>query len=500
MASPLRGTLSRRSFLVGASGFAIGAVAAPAVLRARTAIPFCGVCDPDDRAWRQLRLLLRGRVLRPGDDGFDMAVQPNNLRYACVLPRGTARCETREDVAAAIAWCRDYDMPFAVRSGGHSYAGYSTTYGLMLDMTPMQAIGFDPASGLATVAGGALNTAVYAALRQNNAAITHGRCPTVGAAAFLLGGGIGFNMRRAGLACDQIVRTELVTADGQVRVADERQNPELYWACRGGGGGNFGVSTSFTLQTFPATPLTVFSVQWTRDPEAVARALLSALERAPDALGSRVSLGAVTPAERAQGKDVTVNVIGQLVGTARELRDILPSLDTADEVSIKETSYWDGQAFLEEAGDPTYYQERSAFVVRPLGDDALAEGFRWLRAWPGTGGYCDLRFFQTGGAMNRVAPAATAFAHRDSIWLMVVGLYWDGKDDASPAVMRRAHDWQNGFYQAMLPYTGRGAYVNFPDPSLADWRRAYYGGNLDRLAAVKAAVDPTNVFQFPQAV
>src|SRR5262249_47159836 len=142
----------------------------------------CEVCTPDERAWRQLAQLLAGNLLRPGDAGYRQAARPNNLRYDCVRPQGIARCRSTEDVAAAIQWCRDYDMPLALRSGGHSYAGYSTTYGLMLDLTMMNAVTFDRDTGLVTVAGGAVNSAVYAALAANNAAITHGRCPTVGAA------------------------------------------------------------------------------------------------------------------------------------------------------------------------------------------------------------------------------------------------------------------------------------------------------------------------------
>ena len=253
MAAYLRGGLSRRSFLVGASSLAAGAAIAgrPSLLHARDLAAECGVCDPDERAWRYLAGQLDGDVLRPGDHNYPKAALPNNLRYACIMPRGIARCRTPEDVAAAISWCRDYDMPFAVRAGGHSYAGYSTTYGLLLDVSPIRQISFDKRTGLVTIGGGARNADIYAALRANKVAITHGRCPTVGAAAFLLGGGIGFNMRRNGLACDHMVGTALVTADGQLRLADAKTNPSLFWASRGGGGGNFGVSTSFTLQTFP---------------------------------------------------------------------------------------------------------------------------------------------------------------------------------------------------------------------------------------------------------
>src|SRR5262249_32043248 len=156
-------------------------------------------------------------------------------------------------------------------------------------------------------------------------AITHGRCPTVGAAGFLLGGGIGFNMRAHGLACDQLGESQIVTADGAIRTIGPQStgiDGELYWACRGGGRGDFGVNTSFTLRTFPAEPMTVFALTWTaatRDPFRVALALIPALESAPIelGLGTRMSFGAPRPADRARGHNVAINLIGQLRGTAK---------------------------------------------------------------------------------------------------------------------------------------------------------------------------------------
>src|SRR5262249_39613431 len=182
-----------------------------------------------------------------------------------------------------------------------------------------------------TVAGGMRNQDLYGLLEQSNSAITHGRCPTVGAAGFLLGGGIGFNMRGHGLACDQLVESQIVTADGRIRTISPQAagiEGDLYWACRGGGGGNFGVNTSFTLRTFPAEPLTVFLLTWTAatpDPERVALALIPALESAPIELdlGTRMSFGAPRPSDRALGHNVVINLIGQLRGGARKLDELL---------------------------------------------------------------------------------------------------------------------------------------------------------------------------------
>jgi FAD/FMN-containing dehydrogenase len=159
------------------------------------------------------------------------------------FPAGVARCANASDVAQSILWAREYTVPFVARCGGHSYAGYSTTPGLMIDLGLLNRIDFDPATRVATIGGGTLNSTLYPTLQKLGVTITHGRCPTVGVGGFFLGGGIGFNMRAHGLACDQLVGTQLVTADGQVRTVDPTS--DLFWACRGGAGGNFGVNTSF---------------------------------------------------------------------------------------------------------------------------------------------------------------------------------------------------------------------------------------------------------------
>jgi FAD/FMN-containing dehydrogenase len=374
----------------------------------------------------------------------------------------------------------------------------------MIDMTLMNGTSLDESSGLVRIQGGVLNSGVYTALREHNVTITHGRCPAVGAAGFLLGGGIGFNMRENGLACDQVTASEIVTADGKLRSMSATREEDLFWACRGGGGGNFGVNTSFTMQTFPVAPqVTVFQISWSAKPEAVARALMTALEAGPTTLGSRVSLSAVTPEQQALGQDVVVNLLGQFKGSQKDLMAILADVYAVAQPSttnIYEMTYWQGQDFLHEDQPPCYYQERSAFANVEIGGDALAMGFKHLRQWPGTHSYCDLRFFQTGDAMNKIGARDTAFVHRSSQWLMVVGLYWNDQDDRDRARVARNHEWQNEFYHAMLPFCGGGAYQNFADPSLKNWQESYYGENYERLARIKQRVDPAGVFTFAQAV
>ncbi|WP_371345073.1 FAD-binding oxidoreductase [Ancylobacter sp. IITR112] len=496
--------LSRRALLIGTAASATLAGFAP--LRADQAAPAVAGAPPSppvDR-WQALARIADGALLRPSDADFATQALPNNLRFRHVRPEAIVRCRTPQMVADVLSWCQDYEMPFVLRGGGHSYAGFSTTRGLLVDMSAMNAIDYDPATGRARVGAGALNQNIYDSLRQAGRMMTHGRCPTVGVAGFVLGGGIGFNMRRLGLASDRLVASEIVTADGRVRALSATEEPDLFWAIRGGGGGNFGVSTSFTFDTAPAdAQLTVFRLVWRQNTLAVARALFAALDDAPVTLGTRISFSGVTPTLHAGGRQVAVTLLGQFAGPKEQLDTLLRPVmaAAAPEFSdIRELPYWDAQAFLLEPGAPAWYRERSAFLDTAPSDAFLDKAFEHLVRWPGTGAHGDLFFFQTGGRINEVAPAASAFVHRASRWLSVVGVSWSEDDTVRPEIVRAAKDWQDALYRTVDHAGGHGAFINFPDASLAEWRARYYGANLPRLAALKAKVDPANLFSFPQAI
>jgi FAD/FMN-containing dehydrogenase len=363
----------------------------------------------------------------------------------------------------------------------------------MIDLALLRGMDFNPTTRVATVGGGMLNSTLYPALQKLGVTITHGRCPTVGVGGFFLGGGIGFNMRAHGLACDQLVGTQLVTADGQVRTVDPKS--DLFWACRGGAGGNFGINTSFSVQTFnvPA-PLTVFSLSWTAKPRDVYAALMAALDGAPSGLGSRLQITA--------GQPPSVQLLGQLVGTPDQVRNILRpayAIAAPDSEQIEEMSYWTAQVkFLSELGSPGFYQERSRFFKGGLSAAAIDTAFDWARRWPGTTQGAHMVLFQTGKEVNALPPDATAFVHRDSDWLMTINLSWGS--DTSDELLKQNRDWLNGFYGAMIAFATPGSYQNFPDPSLANYLESYYLTNLPKLRQVKKEVDPTRVFTYPQAI
>jgi FAD/FMN-containing dehydrogenase len=452
--------------------------------------------------WEILARSISGRVLRPGDPGYAALALPYNLRVASIRPAGIALCRTARDVATSIRWARRYHFPLVGRSGGHSAAGYSVTTGLMISTRLMRRASFDTETRVATVAGGVLNAGVYEALEQNDATITHGRCPTVGASGFLLGGGIGFNIRTLGIASDALVASQLVTADGEILTLSDCQNRDLFWACRGGGGGNFGINTSFSIRTVRAPrAVTASRVTWTTSIDQVLPALLNALYESPVRLGTWTTLDAVTPEKLAEGKDVTVFFEGQLLGTPAEQRRILApvcAIQAPSESTIKEMGYWEAQSFFSDVEDPTEFQNRAFYFHGPICDEAIGVMLYWLRRWPGTSVYARVSLLRTGGRANAVSPHATAFVHRDNQWYMLWYLKW-GEED-SKALVAENLAWLSGFYDAIAPYALPEAYVNFTDPSLKDYLRQYYGSNVPRLERIKSAVDPTRVFNFPQAI
>jgi FAD/FMN-containing dehydrogenase len=498
-------TISRRRFLAGSSALAVGAGLAPLVPLARAQ----EARRPSEAAWRHLADTLSGPLLRARSFDLGQIAVPYNSRYARDLPDAIALCRSAEDVATAITWCNENGFPLVVQSGGHSYAGYSMRRGgLMINLLLMRSA--KVGNGSVTVAGGMRNQDLYALLEPINLAVTHGRCPNVGAAGFLLGGGIGFNMRTHGLACDQLVASEIVTADGKIRTIGPQStglDGELYWASRGGGGGNFGVNTSFTLSTFAAEPHTVFNLTWTpasRYSRSVALALIPALESAPPelGLGTRMSFHAPHPRDRERGANVLISLIGQLKGPPKALDDLLEPAFRIEKPQLAmvwgDAPYWSVQKLLEEVDGPIPFQERSAFVAAGSAVKATEYTYDFLLRWPGTSGVADLRFFQTGGKINDTAATATAFVHRTSEWIMDVGLTWSADDDWRHVAASRF--WQDDFYAAVRAFSTGGAYQNFADPSLRDWRDAYYRENLERLEGIKKQADPGRLFDFPQAI
>jgi FAD/FMN-containing dehydrogenase len=274
--------------------------------------------------WAELRARLRGTVATRGAPGFREAAELFNTRFDSIHPAAIARCRSAADVAACIRFARDHDVPIAVRSGGHSYAGYSTGRGLVIDVARMNRVAVDPSTGTASVGAGARLVDMYSTLASAGVLVPGGSCPTVGIAGLTLGGGIGVVGRKYGLTCDNLHSVQMVTADGSVLTCDESSNADLFWACRGGGGGNFGVATRFTFGTHPATALSLFTLawDWTSAP-AVLAAWMDWMLDAPDELWSNCLLlptdGGPGPSGSAPSCRVTGVYVGETDALARSV-------------------------------------------------------------------------------------------------------------------------------------------------------------------------------------
>ncbi len=483
--------LSRRAFLRG--------LAAATTLPACALIPGCASTELSND-FEMLEALLPGRVLRPGAPNYARYTQPWNLRWLDRRPVAAAvvRAASAADVATAVRWARDSGIPIVPRSGGHSYAGYSTTDGVIIDVSSMTDVSFDASTGLATVGGGARNRQVYDALEKVNQTLTHGRCYQVGVAGLVLGGGIGFNMRRIGLTCDRLVATEVVLANGETVLASANENADLFWAVRGSGGGQFGIHTRFTFATVVAPELAVFDITFTDSLEKLLPALLAQARTAPRELGLKYTLRAT---HSATGVTLVLNLLGQWAGPRADLDAWLAPLrairapDPARD-AIQLVRYWDGQKLLSDEGAPEYSYERSRYAHRPFDEEALAAVFEKLRTLPA--GTASWKGFLTGGAIGDVAADATAFVHRTDWVLTTVDLAWT--PDLGQTRVLDALVWLDAFHARMEPFTSTESYQNFIDDSEVDWKTAYHGANFSRLQKVKKQVDPENVFRFAQSI
>lgn len=484
--------------------------------------------------WRVLaRSLSPGASLYlPGDRDYRPLSIPFNHRYEYIRPAGIVTCATTADVVAAIRWARVVGMPAVPRSGlGHNYAGYSTTRGLLLNMSRMKSITsmnsptartrrYGPIhvshdAGTVTVGAGVTNGDLHPLLENEGMFVPTGRCPTVGVAGLVLGGGIGFSDKMFGMTCDRLRSTTVVLADGSVVKASEKRNPDLFWAVRGGAGNNFGVHTSFTFgyDRFKGN-VSFYTFKWSI--ESAQQVMAAMQEIAVETLCNkrfhcRLGLGTAGQTRPEIENNANVNVIGQHYGTVEELLGILDRLlqiGTAKERkdnrdTVREVTPGRASILLSATTPIDRFAAKSA-VLNPdalLDDAQVKAAAEVLKGWPGSANPdgAGLAMFGMGGQINKIAPAATAFVHRDAAFILAAETTWADRDPHS--VVRANLEWLEEFYNAIFPTDPpQHSYQNFPDPQLVDWRTAYYGQNYHRLVAVKHAYDPCDFFTYPQAI
>ncbi len=468
----------------------MAAIAAPAVFAALRASNAAALPKLPGLAPTEAVLLLAT------DRNFDR-YQPAYNRRTMLRPQLRALCKTPKSVAVMVDWARTNMLPFALRSGGHSYEGLSQSAGVVIDTRLMNKVEIDAAGGILTVGAGAALGDIYKRIAAKRFAFPGGSCPTVGVSGHALGGGFGLLARPLGLACDSLQSIALVDPQARIVEADQHQQPDLFWACRGGGGGSFGAATSFRFKLHPVGQVVVFGVTWSLDADRAAK-IMKAWQawapHAPNAITSILKVG------KSSGGSIDVHCAGQSLGSMSQLRQELKALlDVAqpDAVPVIKSKsflaavdYFSGGWGLQS----TYSKCKSDYVLSPLSDDGIAALIDGLRRLPANAivAICDAY----GGAVADVAPDATAFARRaGTLYCIQYYSSWAAATD-TPTHLARMQD----LYASMRPYVSGGAYVNYCDLELPDWPDAYWGANLARLKQVKAAFDPDNVFRHAQSV
>ncbi|MGH3794022.1 MAG: FAD-binding protein [Pseudonocardiaceae bacterium] len=494
--------LSRRAFLraagLGASAATLTACT-PGVL-VRTAQTTAEGAPPD---WAKLRTQLAGPLFLPSDPGYATAKLAYNPLFDGHQPAAIAHCDRPEDVQACVDLAAATPIAIAARGGGHSYAGYSTPdQGLVVDLSGLTGIDVRQ-DGTAVVGAGARLIDVYATLAGAGRCLPGGSCPTVGIAGLTLGGGLGVLTRKYGLTCDRLASAQVVTPDGGLRTAAPDSEPDLFWALRGGGGGNFGIVTSFTFSTVPAPELAVFQLHF---PAGSVADVLGAWQRfttsAPDELWSTLAVSG--------GDPPICRLTGCYVGTTDGLNPLLDDLVGRAGVPptdryVQAKGYLDAMRYFGGCSTKSIPQchpdwngpgqlPRQSFVATsrvlpsPINDPG-----RIAALMTGRSGM-DLLIDSLGGAVSRIGAGDTAFPYRSA--LATVQIYQSASAATAPAA-RRSVGAVRTELGALL---GENGYVNYIDPELPGWASAYYGSNLPRLRQVAEKYDPNAMFAFAQGL
>ena len=439
-----------------------------------------------------------GNVLRPSDRGFNDLL-PFNLRTTS-RPMAIVQCLTANGASLAVKWARRHQITACTHAGGHSYEGFSSCPGLMIDVRKMNEIAIDVANQTARLGAGCLLGDIAVALFAHKLALPAGSCRPVGVAGLALGGGHGLISRKFGLTCDNLVSAHVVTADGDELDANLNENPDLFWALRGGGGGNFGIVTEFTFKVHPVDRVIQFSISWPDDSfrTAVIRTWQSLVQSAPDELAFLLHVnGGEGQISHLGCNGLYVPLNASETPNVDDLRTVLKPLLSLGNPSFRpnQVSYLDAVKILAGDGDPNrvYFKAKSDYSLEAWPDEAIQTFISALRS---ASSPIATIFEAYGGSINRVGETETAFPHRgNTLFCLQYYLQW-----SSSASTNRNVAAVRALYAAMRPYLPGYSYVNYIDADLQDYARSYYKGNLSRLQAVKQQYDPDNFFHFAQSI
>jgi hypothetical protein len=434
---------------------------------------------------------LRGELLCPTDAGYEEARQIWNGMIDR-RPALIARCAGAADVITAVNFARDNSLLVSVRGGGHNVAGLAVCHGgLMIDLSRMKGMRVDPAKRTARAEPGVIWAEFDRETQAFGLATTGGFMATTGIAGLTLGGGFGYLMRRFGLACDNLLSVDIVTADGQLRKASATEHPDLFWGLRGGGG-NFGIVTSFAYRLHPVGPTVLGGLLI--HPMSAAKEVFQFYREftptAPEEL--TIYLGFATSPEG----DPVVAAIVCYSGSLEQGEDVIAPLrkfGTPMADLVGPMPYTALQDLSREMFPPRRFNYWKSSFVYDLSDQAIDTMIAQFAGVPSP--FTQAAIEQLGGAVSRIGKDETAFSERSAPYNLIIASVW-----TDPAENDKNIRWTREFWEVMRPYESEAVYVNYLDIDEQDRIRAAYGEKYDRLVALKNQYDPTNFFQLNQNI
>lgn len=412
------------------------------------------------------------------DVEYDVYRQNVNRKYV-VYPLIIAMCECDRDVVKIFKIAMKYKIPFSIRGGSHCISSWSLSDGIIIDQSRRKSIKYKDSE--VKLDPGVLLGPMIIALGTHDAVVPCGSCPNVGALGFTLGGGIGFLNRKYGFMCDQVTGLKILLADGKISKVDRDHHPDLFWALCGGGNGNFGIVTEIRLKTHKLKKLWVFQFQYT-------------LDQLPEALKYwqtwEISEDWGTEFKGVNGGGA-VEISGVFTGKLSKTREEFRGL-----VNLNPQNYWIRKMTYPDAARgfagvgrwPPFTRAKNNFVDQAFPDKAIKIIQKYLGLGTGTS------IFELNRVDGKGKTGDTSFAHRSSLFWMLINAHWSNELDHSES------EWLTEFHDALTPYVSKGVYVNLPDWEIPKPLEAYYGKNLDRLCEIKRMYDPKNIFTHPQGI
>lgn len=476
----------------------------------------------------QLRAAIAGRVIVPSDSAYGFESQPWNARFANVLPAAVVIVAGANDVAQTMKFAREHRLSFAMRNGRHSFAGFSANAGLVVDVSNLTDVRADPAREQTTIGAGLTNLPLYTKLWPTRMTVPAGTCPTVGLTGLSAAGGFGRLSRLYGLTCDNILEVKLVTAAGDVVTANQRENADLLWACKGGGGGNFGAVVELTARLHPVDML-ITEIAYTFPLASAVRVMTAFQEwvvELPDRGHCWTEIHTGSPKDGASlvieftfaGSEKQAIALGQELIGAAGVQPSATSMMTLPYLSAMrdyicaglrpDECAYTGVSAHGVLPRPAFYAKSD--LIRQMWPaqafEALVDAIARRQADPvltppdfqGSVNIGKVAFETAGGAIARLPASAAAFAHRDIRYVVQYQSRW--RPGSSDSVANANIAWTQAMYESVRPWLSGSAYQGYADPNLLDWQQQYYGASLPRLREIKRKYDPDNVFRYPQSI